>query len=208
MTSLFPNPKQSFAERLRFWRVRQNMTQEKAALQLNINRGYLSQVEGGRPPGRKLETRFNILANITPTSPLGNSSSLYGLRYLPLLSWTQAAQVVKPVEIPREWSEVVPDDAADERAFGVRLHGDSMEPKFSDGDIAILLPGANPTNGEIVMANVKNQGVFCKIMHAQSDKNRVTLSSYNPAYPPMEYRRDDFHWIFPVAKIIKQLRRK
>jgi len=206
MASLFSRPTENLAQRLRLWRLRQNMTQEKAAKQLNINRGYLSQVEGGRPPGKNLLTRFLTIERSTPGIP--NNDTVYGLRYLPLLSWTQAAQVVEPVEIPREWSEVVPEDAADERAFGVRLHGDSMEPKFSDGDIAILLPGTVPTNGEIVMANVKNQGAFCKIMHAQSDKNRVTLSSYNPAYPPMEYRRDDFHWIFPVAKIIKQLRRR
>ena len=96
----------------------------------------------------------------------------------------------------------------DERAFGVRLRGDSMEPKYSEGDIAILLPSTAATNGEIVVANIKNQGVLCKIMHVQLDKNLVKLSSYNPAYPPTEYHRDEFHWIFPVAAIVKQLRRR
>jgi phage repressor protein C with HTH and peptisase S24 domain len=96
----------------------------------------------------------------------------------------------------------------DEKAFGVRLRGDSMEPKFSEGDIAILLPGSTPTNGEIVLANLKNQGVLCKIMHVQLDKNLVKLSSYNPAYPPTEYHRHEFHWIFPVTSITKELRRR
>jgi phage repressor protein C with HTH and peptisase S24 domain len=45
-------------------------------------------------------------------------------------------------------------------------------------------------------------------MHVQLDKNLITLSSYNPAYPPLERHRDQFHWIFPVSAIIKQLRRK
>jgi phage repressor protein C with HTH and peptisase S24 domain len=135
-------------------------------------------------------------------------AAAYGLRNLPVLSWTQAGQAVEAGEIPRDWDEVVPSDVADERAFGVRLRGDSMEPKFSDGDIAILLPGTVPTNGEIVVANLRHQGVLCKIMHVQLDKNLVKLSSYNPAYPPTEYRRDEFHWIFPVATIIKQLRRR
>ena len=57
------------------------------------------------------------------------------------------------------------------------------------------------------LANLKNQGVMCKIMHAQLDKDLIKLSSYNPAYPSTEYRRDEFHWVYPVATIIKQLRR-
>ena len=105
-------------------------------------------------------------------------------------------------------TNLLPGDVADDRAFGVRLRGDSMEPKFSDGDIAILLPSTAATNGDTVVANIKEQGALCKIMHVQLDKNLVKLSSYNPAYPPTEYHRDEFYWIYPVSAVIKQLRRK
>jgi SOS-response transcriptional repressor LexA len=202
-----PHSIESFAERLRFWRVSQNLTQAEAARQLDIDRSYLSQVERGRSPGNALRTRFLLIEKSSPLKVNGGLSGSHGLRNLPVLSWAQAGQAIDPREIPREWDEVVPSDVKDERAFGVRLRGDSMEPKFSESDIAILLPGTPPTHGEIVMAHLRHQGVFCKIMHIQLDKNLVKLSSYNPAYPPTEYRRDDFHWIFPVAAIIKQLRR-
>jgi len=207
MIPLSPHTNESFAERLRFWRVSQNLTQAEAARQLNIDRTYLSQIERGRLPGNALRTRFFLIEK-SSSIKINRNVVAYGLRNLPVLSWTQAGQAVEPGEIPRDWDEVVPGDVSDERAFGVRLRGDSMEPKFSDGDIAILLPGTALTNGEIVVANLRNQGVFCKIMHVQLDKDLVTLSSYNPAYPPTEYRRDEFHWIFPVASIIKQLRRR
>ena len=199
---------EDFAERLRFWRVSQNLTQAEAARQLDIDRSYLSQVERGRSPGNALRTRFFLLEKSSSIRNNGNFAAACGLRNLPVLSWAQAGDVTHFSEITREWDEVVPSDVADERAFGVRLRGDSMEPKFSDGDIALLLPGSMPTNGEIVLANLKNQGVLCKIMHVQLDKNLVKLSSYNPAYPPTEYHRQEFHWIFPVASIIKQLRRR
>jgi SOS-response transcriptional repressor LexA len=208
MESSSTNSKDNFAERLRFWRVSQNLTQAAAAKLLDIDRSYLSQVERGRSPGNALRTRFFLIEKSSSVKVNGNVAAAYGLRNLPVLSWTQASQAVEPGEIPRDWDEVVPSDVSDERAFGVRLRGDSMEPKYSDGDIAILLPGASPTNGETVVANLKNQGVLCKILHVQLDKNLIKLSSYNPAYPPTEYRRDEFHWIFPVATIIKQLRRR
>jgi phage repressor protein C with HTH and peptisase S24 domain/DNA-binding XRE family transcriptional regulator len=198
----------NFAERLRFWRAGQNLTQEEASKQLDIDRSYLSQIERGRAPGNALRTRFFLLEKSSSIRNNGNVSAAYGLRNLPVLSWAQAGDVTDFSEITREWDEVVPSDVTDERAFGVRLRGDSMEPRFSDGDIALLLPGSAPTNGEIVLANLKNQGVLCKIMHIQLDKNLVKLSSYNPAYPPTEYHRQEFHWIFPVASIIKQLRRR
>lgn len=198
----------TFAERVRFWRVSQNFTQAEAARQLDIDRSYLSQVERGRPPGNALRTRFLLIEKASSMKLHGNVTSAYGLRNLPVLSWAQAGEAHDFGEIPSDWDEVVPSDVTDEHAFGVRLRGDSMEPRFSDGDIAILLPSIAPTNGETVVANLRDEGVLCKIMHVQLDKNLIKLSSYNPAYPPLERHRDQFHWIYPVSSIIKQLRRR
>jgi repressor LexA len=199
-----------FAQRLHFWRVSQGLTQAQAASLLEIDRGYLSQVEHGRSPGTALRTRFHLLER-SASIKRGDGHIIggaYGLRNIPILSWAQAGLAIDFEEMPTDWKDVVPSDVTDEHAFGVRLRGDSMEPKFSDGDIAILLPSTPATNGEVVVANIKNEGPVCKLMHVQLDKKVVKLSSYNPAYPPMEYHRDDFHWIFPVSAVIKQLRRK
>jgi len=203
MRTLLPD---NFAERLRLWRVSQKLTQAEAAVRLDIDRAYLSQIERGRPPGNALRTRFLLLEKSSAIKT--NAGAVHNLRNLPVLSWAQAGQATDYDEIPANWDEVVPSDVADERAFGVRLRGDSMEPRFSDGDIAILLPSIAPTNGDVVVANLKNEGVLCKIMHVQLDQNLIKLSSYNPAYPPMERHRDQFNWMFPVSSIVKQLRRK
>jgi SOS-response transcriptional repressor LexA len=204
----FAPDNKDFAERLRMWRVSQNHTQAEAAKLLDINRSYLSQVERGRPPGRALRERFRLLEKDS-----GRPSKIVlppsrSLRNLPILSWAQAGQATDFEQIPSDWDDTVPSDVADQLAFGVRLRGDSMEPRLSDGDVAILLPSTPATNGDIVVANIKDQGALCKIMHVQLDKNIITLSSYNPAYPPMEYHRDDFHWIFSVATLVKQLQRR
>jgi SOS-response transcriptional repressor LexA len=197
-----------FAERLRFWRMSQNLTQADAAARLDIDRAYLSQIERGRPPGNALRTRFLLLEKASSIKTSPNVGAAYNLRNLPVLSWAQAGQATDYGEIPADWDELVPSDVSDERAFGVRLRGDSMEPRFSDGDIAILLPSIPATNGDIVVANLKEEGVLCKIMHVQLDKNVITLSSYNPAYPPMDRHRDQFNWMYPVSSIVKLLRRK
>lgn len=208
MANHHSQPPEDFGERFRLWRARLNLTQAEAAKLLDINRSYLSQVEGARPPGRALRDRFELLEkSCVQHDALGNVAGGRDLRNVPVLSWAQAGQATE-FEQMSEWDDVVPTDVADKRAFGVRLRGDSMEPKYSDGDVAILLPSIPATNGETVVANIKDQGVLCKIMHVQLDKKLVKLSSYNPAYPPTEYHRDEFHWIYPVAAVIKQLRRR
>jgi phage repressor protein C with HTH and peptisase S24 domain len=203
------HPPDDFAERLRLWRARLNLTQAEAAKLLDINRSYLSQLEGSRAPGRALRDRFAILEKSSSTEHevRRNVGGDRHLRNVPVLSWAQAGRATE-FEQMSDWDEVVPTDVPDKRAFGVRLRGDSMEPRYSDGDVAILLPSIAPTNGETVVANIKNQGALCKIMHVQLDKNLVKLSSYNPAYPPTEYHRDEFHWIYPVASVFRELRRR
>jgi SOS-response transcriptional repressor LexA len=202
-------PSEDFAERLRLWRASTHSTQAEAAKLLHINRSYLSQVERGRPPGQALRDRFLLLERSAAAKP-DNIPEIkgHGLRNLPILSWAQAGQAIDFEQIPNNWEEVVPSDLTDEHAFAVRLRGDSMEPRLYDSDIVILLPGTAPTNGDTVVANIRDQGPVCKIMHVQLDKKLIKLSSYNPAYPPVEYHRDEFHWIYPVATAIKQLRRK
>lgn len=218
---------EDFRDNLRTWRHVQGLSQRQAADILRCERSYLSQLENGRKPGKGVLIRFlrewelfkrrqdqalppslggldgrGIVYN--GTSALSNGSAL---RRIPVISWRQAGDIAQFDQMPDEYEDSVPTDIRDEKAFAVRLRGDSMEPRIEDGDLAIVLPSVAPTNGEIVLANLRDQGACCKIMHVQHDKNLVTLTSYNPAFPPMQHSRDDFHWMFPIVQVIKNLRR-
>ncbi len=80
-----------------------------------------------------------------------------------------------------------------------------MEPKYSAGDIAIVMPNVEPRNGCLVVCKLKNEGVFFKLFHQSSDSKKFRLSSYNPVYPVMECRRDDFVWVYPVYQVTKNV---
>jgi len=83
----------TFAERLRFWRVSQNLTQAEAAKLLDIDRSYLSQVERFRKPGKVIAHRFDLTEKSSSVKVAGNvSAGAYGLRNLPVLTWAQAGQ--------------------------------------------------------------------------------------------------------------------
>ncbi len=111
-------------------------------------------------------------------------------------------------EIPADWQDTYPAAVNDRKAFALQLRGDSMEPKFSDGDIAIVLPDTPPRNGDLVVANVKEQGCTFKLMHlVGGDIDKIRLSPYNPVYPALDFSREQFHWIYPVDSVNKRVRR-
>jgi SOS-response transcriptional repressor LexA len=129
-------------------------------------------------------------------------------REVPLLSWAQAELAATSDGIPESWPERMPTAASDGSAFAVQLRGDSMEPKYQEGDLAVVLPKSVARNGDLVIANIKEQGVVFKILNLiGGDTRRVRLTSYNPAHEPMDLARDDFHWIHPVHSVTRLIRR-
>ena len=81
------------------------------------------------------------------------------------------------------------DDAVPARAeFGVRLAGDSMSPRFADGQIVWAKRAEQAESGEIVLCVLNDQG-YCKKL--RYDENGVFLVSLNPAYQPIPVQESD-----------------
>lgn len=79
--------------------------------------------------------------------------------------------------------EMEVDDSVPANAeFGVRLAGDSMSPRFADGQIVWARKAETAENGEIVLCVLNNQG-YCKKLHR--DEHGVALLSLNPRYKPI-----------------------
>ena len=127
------------------------------------------------------------------------------IREVPIVAWAQAGNLVAYTDLPASWHEFTATTCRSEDSFAVTIEGDSMEPKYSSGDIAILMPDVEPRNGCLVVCKLKNEGVFFKLFHQSSDGKLFRLSSYNPVYPVMECRKDEFLWIYPVYQVTKNV---
>lgn len=97
-----------------------------------------------------------------------------------------------------------PADLDDMNAFALRVHGDSMAPRFRDDDIVICSPERAPESGDAVVAKVRGEETTCKILHI--DGQNVILSPVNPSYPAQVYAHSEVNWIYPV--VICQRREK
>lgn len=85
--------------------------------------------------------------------------------------------------------EMEVDDSVPASAeFGVRLAGDSMSPRFADGQIVWARKTETAENGEIVLCVLNDQG-YCKKLHR--DECGVSLISLNPKYDPISITEAD-----------------
>ncbi len=75
-------------------------------------------------------------------------------------------------------------DVHDPNAFAVRVVGDSMEPKFLEGDIVIFSPAAEVRNGDdcFIRFAMPHETTFKRVFFEA--KNKVRLQPRNEKYPP------------------------
>jgi SOS-response transcriptional repressor LexA len=121
---------------------------------------------------------------------------------IPLIGWAHAGEAEGYEEIPTSWQNNVPTDCPDLQAFAVSLEGDSMEPRFYDGDILIVQPTTEVHSGCFAVARFIDDGVIFRRLEMR--RGQIILVPLNPQYQASEHGRDEFAWIYPVwARITK-----
>ena len=95
----------------------------------------------------------------------------------------------------QEMTEV--DESVPAKAeFGVRIAGDSMEPRFVNGQTVWVKAAQDANNGDIVLCTLNDQS-YCKKL--RKDENGIALISLNKKYAPIPVREEDE---FRIAGIV------
>lgn len=86
------------------------------------------------------------------------------------------------------YEDIPADMAKTGEYFGLKIKGDSMEPKIHDNDIVIVKSMSDAENNDIVIAMINNEAT-CKRLHKYS--NSVVLTAINSDYKPIEVTPDE-----------------
>lgn len=87
-------------------------------------------------------------------------------------------------------TEEIPEEMARTgEFFGLQIKGDSMEPKFSEGDVVIVRQQDDAESGDIIIATINGDEATCKRLRKYRDG--IELVSNNPSYEPMFFSNDD-----------------
>lgn len=73
--------------------------------------------------------------------------------------------------------------------FGLQIHGNSMEPKMSEGDVVIVRQQDYAESGDIIIATINGNDATCKRLLKYRDG--IELISTNPSYEPMFFSNED-----------------
>lgn len=197
-----------FAGQLRRFRLARQLTQEQLAGLLVVSESFVYMMERGiHPPSEQVRQRFEALQAATDIYAVSQfvGEHLLPVRQLPIISWAQAGPPRTVFdELPSDWQNTIPCRCPDQQAYVLQLAGDSMETKYHEGDLAVVMPNHQPKHGCLVVASFAGQCgyVFKKFTTCKSRPFRFKLSSYNRAYPACEYIDSDFDWVFPVYCVV------
>jgi phage repressor protein C with HTH and peptisase S24 domain len=92
-----------------------------------------------------------------------------------------------------------PSGISDPHAYAIRVHGDSMFPRFKPGERLIASPRQEVRDGDEVYVELLSGERLIK--QARRTSGGWMLVSYNPAYPPREVRREEVGAIHPIIHI-------
>ena len=85
-----------------------------------------------------------------------------------------------------DWEEITPDMASRGEIMALKIVGDCMEPKFSDGDIVIVLCQSHAETGDIAIVMVNHDEAEMRKIKKFPDGS-INLIPLNPAYQVKSY---------------------
>ena len=148
-------------------------------------RQFVRSIINKKPDAAQLDDLLNDFALDTRT----NAASLSAGQLVPVINKVAAGYPTDfndldyPVGIADDYVRC--PDLHDPNAFAVRVVGDSMEPRFSEGDIVIFSPASEVHNGDdcFIRFAAPHETTFKRIFF-ESDK-KVRLQPRNENYAPM-----------------------
>lgn len=96
---------------------------------------------------------------------------------------------VEAIEEIIDTEEITEDMAKTGDFFGLRIHGNSMEPRIYEGDIVIVRQQDDAESGDVVIAMVNGDDATCKRLRKYRDG--IELIAINPSYEPMFFSNED-----------------
>ena len=104
---------------------------------------------------------------------------------IPVLGNVAAGIPIEMITDIVDWEEIPQTMAQKGEYFGLRIKGDSMSPRISEGDTVIVRRQDDAESGDVVIATVNGDSATCKrLMKYQTG---ISLISFNPIYKPMEF---------------------
>ncbi len=187
---------------IKYIRTKENISQQELADKIGIDRSTISRIEKN-----EIDTSLENAIKISEALSI-SLSDLVGkdLRFdngdieniknniikIPVFGTIKAgipiesqSDIIDYIDIPAKWTK------GNKKFYGIKLSGDSMFPKYQDGDIVIFEQTNDKElyNGKDVAVMINGtESTFKKIL---INEQGIVLQPYNTAYDIMIFSKDD-----------------
>ena len=200
-----------FSKKLKYYLKLRNKTQLDLAKAIGVSNTTINNyVKGYNTPRMdKIDKICNYL-NIERSNLLEdkeeNNNTSHGIK-IPVLGIVAAGIPISAVEDILDYEEIPQSWQNQGEFFGLKIKGDSMEPRMESGDVVIVKQQSDANSGDTVIVLVNGDDATCKRL--EKTDNGIMLVSTNPKYPPMFYSLEDIQTkpVVILGKVV-ELRQK
>ena len=108
---------------------------------------------------------------------------------IPVLGYVRAGIPLEAVEDIIDYEEIPQSMTATGEYFCLMIKGDSMEPKFSEGDVIVVRQQETAENGDIAVVLINGNDATVKKFY-KTDSG-IKLVASNPTYDPLFFTPDE-----------------
>jgi len=210
---------QNIGDRIKNLRKNKDLSLQKVAESLDVNRSSIMRWERGETSKIKLPM-VEKLASLFGTSPQylltgserekekeewceNNASEMGDFCMLPLVGKVCAGNGLLAEDNVLRY-EVADKKYNRKEYFYLEVSGDSMSPKLDDGDMVLVRKQSSIDNGDVGVFLIDGcDGVVKKVKY---DRNYIELHSFNPYYPVRRFEGSEIQRISVVGKVVESKR--
>lgn len=192
----------SVGDRVKQRRKELNMSVDELAKKINKDRSTIYRYESHEIEDLPLSIVEPLAKALHTTTGyiMGWNNSEKNNRLIPVLGSVRAGYPAEAVENILDYEEITEEMANNGEYFALRVNGDSMEPRFVDGDVVIVRKQEDVDNGDIAIMLVN--GDEATIKKVQKFDGGINLIPSNRTYDVLTYSNKDIEQL-PVQCIGK-----
>lgn len=199
-----------FVQNIKKYCLLKGVKPTNACKESGVGASFISDIKRGQTPS---VAKVQILADylgVTTSELLGEASgsSSSGIR-VPVLGTIPAGIPLEAIEDILDWEEVPAAWGSGGRQyFGLRVKGDSMYPRYLEGDTVILRKETTCESGDDCAVLVNGDEATLKRVFLHED-GAIELRPVNAAYPPRTYSPAEVESLpVQIIGVVVELRRK
>lgn len=186
------------ADKIKYYRIQRNLSQEEVAEELETSAVNISRYENGERKTNqdilfKLSQLFGVSINdfFPPVDNAKFIDLISNTIKIPVLGFIKAGvpieaqeDIIDYVDIPAVWTKGGKD------FYALKISGDSMTPKYNEGEIVIFEQTKDYEAGKNKDCAVMVNCTECTFKKVFIDEQGITLQSYNMNYEPMRFTKE------------------